>query len=229
MIRRSEQTRSTAPTSKIAEPDTALKSYLDTLLSEIDDLPVAVVSTEVKEALPDADIKCDAVVDARVDVEAQTTVDAEESRPQTVIPEWVDEAFQVLLFEVNGIKLGIPLSSLMGILSYTGAGSQLPGQPGWSLGVIVNRDEKVVVINSAKLLMPERLHDDAPVSPQHLLLIGDGNRALAVDKICSTLLVEKEAIRWRSGTGIRPWYAGIIIDELSVLLDVDGIMKMLAE
>ncbi|MEW8587015.1 MAG: chemotaxis protein CheW, partial [Candidatus Thiodiazotropha sp.] len=102
------------------------------------------------------------------------------------------------------------------------------GQPSWSLGVIVNREEKVVVINSAKLLMPERLGANEAVSPRQLLLVGDGNRALAVDRICNTLLVEKEAIRWRCGAGIRPWYAGIIIEELSVLLDVDGILKMLA-
>jgi purine-binding chemotaxis protein CheW len=60
------------------------------------------------------------------------------------------------------------------------------------------------------------------------LLIGDGQRALAVDSIRNTLLVEKQAIQWRSGSGIRPWYAGIIKQELSVLLDVDGVLKMLA-
>ncbi|MEW8507781.1 MAG: chemotaxis protein CheW [Candidatus Thiodiazotropha sp.] len=229
MIRRSEQTRPAAPVNKIAEPDTALKSYLDTLLLEIDDLTQSPPAVEVKEALPDADIKCDEIVDARVEVKTPATAVEEESGPQTVIPEWVDETFQVLLFEVNGIKLGIPLSSLKGILTYSGAASQLPGQPGWSLGVIVNREDKVVVIDSAKLLMPERLNENDSVAPQHLLLIGDGNRALAVDRICNTLIVEKDSIRWRSGTGIRPWYAGIIIEELSVLLNVDGILKMLAD
>ncbi|MEW8333314.1 MAG: chemotaxis protein CheW, partial [Candidatus Thiodiazotropha sp.] len=64
--------------------------------------------------------------------------------------------------------------------------------------------------------------------PPHLLLIGDGQRALAVDTICNTLMVDKEEVRWRSGSGIRPWYAGIIIQELSVLLDVDGILNILA-
>ncbi|MET0071895.1 MAG: chemotaxis protein CheW [Candidatus Thiodiazotropha sp.] len=228
MIRRAEQTRPAQPASKIAEPDTALKSYLDTLLSEIDGLSVAAPPPEVKEALANADIKCDEVVDARVEVTTQATISEAESGPQAVVPQWADEAFQVLLFEVNGIKLGIPLASLMGILNFSGAASQLPGQPSWSLGVIVNREEKVVVIDSARLLMPERLGIDEAVSPQQLLLIGDGDRALAVDRICNTLVMDKEAIRWRCGAGIRPWYAGIIIEELSVLLDVDGIMKMLA-
>jgi purine-binding chemotaxis protein CheW len=214
--------------SKIAEPDSALKSYLDTLLSEIDDVTVTPPQVEVKEPLPDADTNYDKHQDSTLVATPEPTPSREESTLQPNIPDWVEGAFQVLLFEVNGIKLGIPLSSLVGILTFSGEASQLPGQPAWSLGVILNREEKVVVINSAKLLMPERLDDNAIIAPQHLLLIGDGQRALAVDSICNTLIVEIEEIRWRTGSGVRPWYAGIIIQELSVLLDVDGILEMLA-
>ncbi|WP_316364731.1 chemotaxis protein CheW [Candidatus Thiodiazotropha sp. CDECU1] len=224
---RARQSQPTQLANKIAEPDSALKSYLDTLLSEIDDLAVAPPKVEVKEPLADADIKHDEHPETTLAPTPQATIRREDTLP--TMPDWVDEAFQVLLFEVNGIKLGIPLSSLVGILTFSGEASQLPGQPVWSMGVIVNRDEKVVVINSATLLMPERLDEDSSVEPQHLLLIGDGQRALAVDRICNTLLVDKEEVRWRTGSGIRPWYAGIIIQELSVLLDVDGILKMLAD
>ena len=178
--------------------------------------------------MPDADIKHDEHTESTLAPTSQPAIRSEDTTLQPIVPDGVDEAFQVLLFEVGGIKLGIPLSSLVGILTFSGEASQLPGQPAWSLGVIVNRDEKVVVINSAKLLMPERLDENTSVTPQHLLLIGNGHRALAVDRICNTLLVDKEEVRWRSGSGIRPWYAGIIIQELSVLLDVDGVLKMLA-
>jgi purine-binding chemotaxis protein CheW len=236
MNRRLKQNQTTQLASKIAEPDRALKSYLDTLLLEIDELTVTPPKVEVKEPLPDADISCEEHREATpVLVPATTpapiskpTTSSEESAPGPNIPDWVEGAFQVLLFEVNGIKLGIPLSSLVRILTFSGAASQLPGQPAWSLGVILNRDAKIMVINSAKLLMPERLDENASITPQHLLLIGDGQMALAVDSICNTLMLEKEEIRWRSGSGVRPWYAGIIIQELSVLLDVDGILKMLA-
>jgi purine-binding chemotaxis protein CheW len=228
MSRQGRQAPSTQVASKIAEPDTALKSYLDTLLSEIDEVTVTAPRVEVKEPLPDADINYDEHQESAPAATPEPAPDREESTLQPNIPDWVDGAFQVLLFEVNGIKMGIPLTSLVGILTYSGEASQLPGQPAWSLGVILNREEKVVVINSAKLLMPERLDDDAAITPQHLLLIGDGQRALAVDSICNTLMMDKEEIRWRSGSGVRPWYAGIIIQELSVLLDVDGILKMLA-
>jgi purine-binding chemotaxis protein CheW len=93
---------------------------------------------------------------------------------------------------------------------------------------VLNRDEKVVVIDTARLLMPERLTGDETSNPQQLLLIGDGDRALAVDGICNTLQIDKEGVRWRHGSHDKPWYAGIIIQELSVLLDVDGVLKLLA-
>lgn len=228
MNHRVRQASSTQVANTIAEPDNALKSYLDTLLSEIDDVTATPPRVEVKEPLPVADIKHDEQLESTPVTTEEAATGSEESAPGTSIPDWVEGAFQVLLFEVNGIKMGIPLASLVGILTFSGEASQLPGQPVWSLGVILNREEKVVVIDSARLLMPERLDDNTTVTPQHLLLIGDGQRALAVDSICTTLMVEKEEIRWRSGSGPRPWYAGIIIQELSVLLDVDGILKMLA-
>jgi purine-binding chemotaxis protein CheW len=224
MKRRLRESQGAALASKIAEPDSALKSYLDTLLLEIDEAPKAPPRVEVKERLPDADTITNEDSESTLE---KTPLETQQIAVQTRIPEWAEEAFQVLLFEVNGIKLGLPLAALAGILTYSGEPSQLPGQPAWSLGVIVNRDEKVVVINCAKLLMPERLNENSTIAPQHLLLIGDGQRALAVDSICNTLMVEEQGVQWRSGAGVRPWYAGIIKQELSVLLDVDGVLKML--
>lgn len=144
------------------------------------------------------------------------------------LPDWVENEFQVLLFKVNGITMGIPLIALKGILKFDGKMSQLPGQPDWSLGVALNREEKVIVVDSVRLFMPERLNEDERIAPQQLLIIGEGDRALAVDSICDTLNIEKEAVRWRSGIPNKPWYAGIIIQELSVLLDVDGVLGLLA-
>ncbi|MCU7916881.1 MAG: chemotaxis protein CheW [Candidatus Thiodiazotropha sp. (ex Epidulcina cf. delphinae)] len=213
---------------KIAEPENALKSYLDTLLSEIDDLPAAAPVVGVKEPSTDADIE---IEDVRQSVAAPTpglALQEGEQERLSEIPAWAENGFQVLLFKVNGITLGIPLTSLVGILDYAGEASQLPGQPAWTLGVIINRDEKVIVIDSARLLMPERLTGNEVARPRRLLLISDGHLALAVDSISTTLDIEKEAVRWRTGGVGRPWYAGIIIQELSVLLNVNGVLEMLA-
>ncbi|MEW8351850.1 MAG: chemotaxis protein CheW [Candidatus Thiodiazotropha taylori] len=208
---------------KVEEPDHALKSYLDTLLLEIETIPSE--SVVVKEPPPVADIKVEEsqISEPKLEQSIQT-----QQQQDSTLPEWVENEFQVLLFKVNGITMGIPLNAMKGILNYSGDASQLPGQPAWSLGVIVNRDEKVVVIDSARLLMPERLTAETRSEPQQLLLIGEGDRALAVDTICNTMSVVKEDIRWRNGIHNKPWYAGIIVEELSVLLDVDGVLQLLA-
>ncbi|MCG7968850.1 MAG: chemotaxis protein CheW [Candidatus Thiodiazotropha taylori] len=208
---------------KVEEPDHALKSYLDTLLLEIETIPSE--SVVVKEPPPVADIKVEEsrISEPKLEQSTQT-----QQQQDSALPEWVENEFQVLLFKVNGITMGIPLNAMKGILNYSGDASQLPGQPAWSLGVIVNRDEKVVVIDSARLLMPERLTAETRSEPQQLLLIGEGDRALAVDTICNTMSVVKEDVRWRNGIHNKPWYAGIIVEELSVLLDVDGVLQLLA-
>ncbi|MCG8125387.1 MAG: chemotaxis protein CheW [Candidatus Thiodiazotropha taylori] len=208
---------------KVEEPDHALKSYLDTLLLEIETIPSE--SVVVKEPPPVADIKVEESQISEPKLEQSTQT---QQQQDSALPKWVENEFQVLLFKVNGITMGIPLNAMKGILNYSGDASQLPGQPAWSLGVILNRDEKVVVIDSARLLMPERLTAETRSEPQQLLLIGEGDRALAVDTICNTMSVVKEDVRWRNGIHNKPWYAGIIVEKLSVLLDVDGVLQLLA-
>jgi purine-binding chemotaxis protein CheW len=243
---------------RIEEPDDALKSYLDTLLSEIDEPPAA--ETRKQTVRPRVKVQSESVTEVRQETRAphkaetrvepvptprvkepladadtqvrEATAIAPQAKPKPFRterpPEWADSSFQVLLFKVNGITMGIPLNALMGILNFTGQAKQLPGQPAWSLGIVLNREDKVVVIDTARLLMPERIDPEYLATPQHLLLIGQGDRALAVDTICETRQIEKEQIRWRRGDLSRPWYAGIIIQELSVLLDVDGVLSLLA-
>jgi purine-binding chemotaxis protein CheW len=212
---------------KIEEPDRALKSYLDTLLLELEEPPVETV--EVKEPPAIADIKIEARTEEVLVTEPKLQESTQTQEQQSSgIPNWVENEFQVLLFKVNGITMGIPLNALKGILNYKGEAIQLPGQPVWSLGIVLNRGEKVVVIDTARLLMPERLNGDEQINSQHLLLIGEGDRALAVDSICNTLNIEKDGVRWGRGLHNKPWYAGIIIQELSVLLNVDGVFELLA-
>jgi purine-binding chemotaxis protein CheW len=219
----STKSRSKPVISKVEEPDHALKSYLDTLLLEIETVPNETVA--VKEPPPVADTKVEEAQISEPKLEPKTQT---EQQQESALPDWVESEFQVLLFKVNGITMGMPLNAMKGILNYNGEASQLPGQPAWSLGVIVNRDEKVVIIDSARFLMPERVTVDTQTEPKQLLLIGEGDRALAVDTICNTLNVVKDDVRWRNGIHNKPWYAGILIDELSVLLDVDGVLQMLA-
>lgn len=209
-------------------PDTALSNYLDTLLAEIDAPPAASTEQRVKDPIPQADTLLEAkTLETRVE-KLQPQPDSGESVPAaSAVPHWAETPFQLLRFELNGVKLVIPLMSLKGIIPLSGTPSRLPGQPLWSLGVVLNRDTKVVAVDTRRLLMPDGEFETRP-NYTHLLLFGEGDQGLAVDAIGDTVILDKEAIRWRGGSANQPWYGGILIEELSVLLDIEGVKGMLA-
>jgi chemotaxis signal transduction protein len=209
-------------------PQSALANYLDTLLAEIDEEKDLKPAQTVKEALPQADTKVEttASAEASVSVAEQPTV-AADSIAKSNVPAWAETPFQVLRFRVNDVNLLVPLSCLTGIIPLDGSISRLPGQPAWSLGVVMNRDSKVVVVDTRRLLMQTEVENKVP-HYSHLLLIGDGDRGLAVEALGDTATIDKEAVRWRGEAMRHPWYGGILVQELSVLLDVDGVIEMLA-
>jgi purine-binding chemotaxis protein CheW len=213
----------------LAQPGQALVNYLDTLLAEIDLSPGSVVTEPIKARPAGADIlQQEMVVPEGVTEPVQLASEGDESRLERV-PAWAQAPFQVLRFMLQGARLAIPLLGLRGILPLTERLARLPGQPPWAMGLVLNRDAKVVVVDTRQLLMaPLRRVEDKPFEPTHLLLIGEGDRGLAVDGLIGTLTLEKEAVRWRAAAGDRPWYAGVIVEELCVLLDVDGVMEILS-
>jgi purine-binding chemotaxis protein CheW len=219
-----------AKTKTVAKPDVALADYLDTLLAEIDGSVVeTATATAVKAENAQADTLHKEV--AVVEVSTAETVEPVEEvfAPAPDVPAWAETPFQVLTFSLGKVRLAVPLSSLNGILNLDQQPTQLPGQPDWSLGVVINHDSKVVVVDTQQVLMPEKAKDAIPPSGlNHLLLIGEGTRGLAVESLQGTEILDKTAIRWRGGQGAHPWYAGIVIEELTVMIDVDGLMEMLA-
>ncbi len=219
------------PVRTLAQPDTELANYLDTLLAEIDVVEEAVTevveTARVKEAVVQADMLQERVLNTVAPSDSPETGPAPgQLAQQAGPPPWAESPFQVLRFSVNGVGLVVPLMSLAGILPLDRTVSHLPGQPAWSLGVVLNHDTKVVAIDTQRLLMPEAQGERPDYT--HLLLIGEGDRGLAVDRLDGTATLDKEAIRWRGETAGHPWYAGILVEELSVVIDVDGVMGMLA-
>jgi len=245
------------------EPERAVNTYLEALLSEIDESPNVVtepkveVKTEVKaevqtpakvKAKRATVVKIRPTVDTTLEqaVEIQKTADIPEKvtsqRVQTeveapsvvanneeVVPEWANTPFQTLFFVVRGMTLGIPLVELNSIAESNYELTSLPGQPDWHLGVAVHREQRIVVVDTAQLIAPERLAPASEVRKQgsHILVVGDGQWGLACDSIKSPQLLERDSVRWRRGAGWQPWMAGTVIDQLCILLDIDALLEML--
>jgi len=226
-------------------PEQAIDSYLSALLSEVEEyqeVPNQTLTPPVQEQpklAPVVEIRQGVHTEAPVQpspaIEIAQTVDIaveipdeQPSESAQIIPDWGASRFQCLPFRVRGMNLVVPLMSLCSIAEWDQDLTQIPGQPDWYMGVFVHRDQRVVVIDTAQLIMPDRLErvSEKRQRGSHVLIIGDGRWGLACDSLQSPLTLGKDDVRWRRGEGYRSWMAGTVIDQLSVLLDVDALLGM---
>ena len=127
------------------------------------------------------------------------------------------------------MTLAVPLLALDNIVKWETELTTIPGQPKWHLGVLQNRDHKIVVIDTAKLLMPEKMEDITRTreNGSHILIIGDNRFGLACDSLAKPLMLNKEDVHWSISHPDRPWMAGTIREKLSVLLNIDALLGMI--
>jgi purine-binding chemotaxis protein CheW len=237
------------PKEVLHAPEQAVDSYLAALLSEVDEYcevaqPVAVAPVAAKPRLAEVvELRRGIQAEAEAPIEVSTatieitqTADKplEQSREAVdtsteIVPEWAGQPFQSLPFKVRGMNLVVPLTALSSITEWNQDLTQIPGQPDWYMGILMHRDQRVVVVDTAQLIMPERLEraSEKRQRGSHILIIGDGRFGLACDSLQSPLLLNRDHVRWRRGEGYRPWMAGTVIDHLSVLLNVDAMLEMI--
>lgn len=138
--------------------------------------------------------------------------------------------FQALFFEVAGLKVALPLKELGGI-HQIGTLNTLPGKPDWYKGVMLYRDQKINVVNTAMWVMPEK-YDQAlaeKLNYQYVIMLGKSSWGLACETLVNTVSLEQDDVKWRSSEGKRPWLAGLIKQHMCALLDVDALIALLAK
>ncbi|MBN8444774.1 MAG: chemotaxis protein CheW [Gammaproteobacteria bacterium] len=149
--------------------------------------------------------------------------------PATPVAEYRQGKFQALFFEVAGLKVALPLKELGGIHKM-GPLNHLPGKPAWYRGVMLYRDQKINVVNTAMWVMPEK-YDQAlaeKLNYQYVIMLGKSSWGLACESLINTVTLEQDDVKWRSAEGKRPWLAGLIKQHMCALLDVDAMVALLA-
>lgn len=136
--------------------------------------------------------------------------------------------FQALFFEVAGLTLAVPLRALGGIHEL-GEVNHLFGKPKWFKGVMLHRDEKLNVVDTARWVMPEKYDNklEASLNYQYLITLGDGKWGLLAEKLINNITLNKEDVKWRTDSGKRPWLAGVIKDKMCALIDVNNLNALL--
>lgn len=149
--------------------------------------------------------------------------------PSAPVAEYRQGKFQALFFEVAGLKVALPLKELGGIHKM-GPLNHLPGKPAWYRGVMLYREQKINVVNTAMWVMPEK-YDQAlaeKLNYQYVIMLGKSSWGLACESLINTVTLEQDDVKWRSAEGKRPWLAGLIKQHMCALLDVDAMVALLA-
>ncbi|MDE1337786.1 chemotaxis protein CheW [Vibrio aestuarianus] len=135
--------------------------------------------------------------------------------------------FQVLYFEVNGVTFAVPLDELGGIHRMDSL-NHLIGRPAWYLGLQTNKDNQLDVVDTAKWVMAEKLHDDSyKEGYQYIVMLGESMWGLASTQLMGTELLSTEKVRWRELAGKRPWLAGMVKEKMCALIHVEALIAML--
>lgn len=225
-----------------------VQSYLDSLLRDVSaDVEVEVevdVEVEVEvdsarqttiESAPPAppDIADDtgSTITAVVGEEEESLLLPElDPHTERVVPAWAQQGFAGLLFEVSGLKMAAPLHALGGITLIEDRLQPLVGQADWLMGLLRWNGRNLRVIDTARFVMPERLHGTSHhAGYQNVVVLGDSHWALAVDCADESVSLSAADIRWKGLVGSRPWLAGTLLNRLCALLDVDNLMRLLQQ
>lgn len=208
----------------------ALGAYLNALLkpAEAPPVEVPVVETPVVEVpVVEAPVEAPAV--------AEETALAADTEGETAEPAAADDApFQVLLFQVAGLKLAVPLVELAGVIPWDDAAvTEMPNHSPWFLGLRDHQGRRVKLIDMAAVVLPpDRFAAlGAPDSGrlERIVLIDEGRWGLACEGIGEVITLPREGVKWRQAGGSRPWLAGTVIEQMCALVDTSAFAKMLAE
>lgn len=228
----------------------AVSLFLDSLLRETEDIPV-IEEPVVKIAIetptlivdkPEIKVKSEAKIEMPVappaieeDIEIKPQPEIqEETLNNSTVPEWANEPFQILLFEVAGLKLAVPLIELSSVITWNDNITEMPGSADFYMGILQHLDYRIAVIDTAKMVLPinkqhELIGDDPRERVKHIVLIDDYRWGLACDKIGEVITLQPEEVRWRTSKSRRGWLAGTVIDHMCALLNSEGFAAMLVK
>ncbi|KGJ98607.1 MULTISPECIES: chemotaxis protein CheW [unclassified Pseudoalteromonas] len=217
--------------------------YLGALLSDDEptkDLePVAKLLEQVTyEEQKEQPVIVEPVVEVEKLNKQVSNVEIDTLQEQHVVPEqevvvggeadYFDGEFQALFFEVAGLTLAVPLKALGGIHEL-GEVNHLFGKPKWFKGVMINREEKLNVVDTARWVMPEKYDEqlEASLNYQYLITLGDSQWGLLAEKLINNITLSKEDVKWRTNNSKRPWLAGVIKEKMCALIDVNNLNALL--
>jgi purine-binding chemotaxis protein CheW len=135
-----------------------------------------------------------------------------------------------MFFDVAGLIIAVPLIELGGIHK-TDKTNSLMGKPDWFKGVMLYRDEKINVVDTALWVMPEKCDEKLKnsLNYQYIIMLNDSPWGLSAENLVDTVVLKQDEVKWLDSTNKRPWLAGLVKDKMCALLDVSALIQLLDE
>ena len=144
-------------------------------------------------------------------------------------PQWAQDSFEALLFEVSGLTLAVPLIALGQIQNINQELTPIFGQSKWFMGLLSSPQGQIKTLNTALFVMPER-YDETFVSTARYVISIDGLAwGLAVDRVNQPVTLQPDEVKWRSNRSKRPWLAGTVKSAMCALLDIPQMAELLRD
>jgi len=142
-------------------------------------------------------------------------------------PTWAKERFECLLFSVAGLQLAVPLVSLGAIYKIENDFTPLIGRASWFMGLYRHDGRNVRVIDTAQLVMPDRVTSTTRENYRYIIRLGGNNWGIACDSVQEAIQLEPSEVKWRTERSKRAWLSGTVIEHMCALLDADTLSQML--
>ncbi|WP_339075184.1 chemotaxis protein CheW [Teredinibacter turnerae] len=147
---------------------------------------------------------------------------AENGRPQ-----WAQSRFEVLLFNVSGLTLAVPLIALGQIQTIGDQLTPIFGQSDWFMGLLNSPMGQIKTLNTALFVMPEKYSPKFLETAKYVISIDGLNWGLAVDAVNQPITLEPSDVKWRSQRTSRPWLAGTVKSAMCALIDIPRMATLL--
>ena len=194
-------------------------------IAAVEVAPVEITSVEIAPVEIAPAIEIPDIVIERI-TSPEVVIDTQPSVSLTDPDSWSSQGVECLVFSVCGLKLAVPLLFLGGVYEVTSDDVKpLVGQPKWYLGMVRTDEHHLQVIDTAKLIMPERKQSLSEQGFKYLIQLEKTPWAIACQSIDDTVRLDASEIKWRGERGKRTWLAGTVIEKMCALIDVNGLLQ----
>ncbi|WP_045860398.1 chemotaxis protein CheW [Teredinibacter purpureus] len=142
-------------------------------------------------------------------------------------PQWAQNRFDVLLFDVAGLTLAVPLIALGQIQPIAEELTPIFGQSDWFMGLLTTPHGQIRTVNTALFVMPEKYSDCFLSSAKYVVSIDGLPWGLAVDSVNQPISLDPDEVKWRAHRSGRPWLAGTVKSAMCALIDIPQMGAML--